>query len=43
MKLKTANKEQFLNRSYLKEFPDKFAVEFVKSFYEEQLKVNKSY
>lgn len=29
--------------SYLKEFPEKFTVGFIKQFYEEQLKLNKSY
>lgn len=43
MKLKTTGKEQFLNMSYLKEFPEKFTVGFIKQFYEEQLKLNKSY
>lgn len=29
--------------NFIKEFPDKFAVEFVKTFYEETLKNNKNY
>lgn len=43
LKLKTVNKERFLTMNILKELPDKFAVEFVKTFYEETLKNNKSY
>lgn len=43
LKLKTVNKERFLNMNFIKEFPDKFSVEFVKTFYEETLKNNKNY